>query len=274
MVNMPYPPLVDNYLEFCRYRKSCNEKGMVDLSKAEWLYPTTLLPLVALIKSNGPQFKYVPPENKAVHRYFSLITGEPPHNKTDSFIPIIRANRLNDSYLNQMYSLVAEEESHDDSKIQNAIKYVISELVANIDEHSKCNDSIFMAQNYPTRKFLEGGFFDNGITIPGSFRDAGLLKEGMKDSDCIKQAITGTSTKPEGGRGHGLPSTTKILKAMNGDVLLVSGKGALYLNGTNKYVQEDISYDLDDDMALNGTLISFRLHLPIKTVDIYKDDYL
>jgi hypothetical protein len=122
---MSFPPLVNNYLEFCRYRKFYNKDGIVDLSKTQWLYPTTLLPLVALIKSNGPQFKYKPPENKAVRDYFSLVTGDPPHNKTDSFISIIRANRLNDSYLNQIYTLIAEEESHDDSQIQNAIKYVI-----------------------------------------------------------------------------------------------------------------------------------------------------
>lgn len=271
---MPFPLLVNNYLEFCRYRKFYNKDGIVDLSKTEWLYPTTLLPLVALIKSNGPQFKYKPPENKAVREYFSLVTGDSHHSKTDSVIPVIRANRLNDSYLNQIYSLVAKDESHEDSRIHVAIKYVIGELVANIDEHSKCNDSVFMAQNYNKLKFLEGGFFDNGITISGSFRDAKLVKEGVSDSDCIKRATTGTSAKKEGGRGHGLPSTTKIIKEMNGDLLVVSGKGALYLNGTNKYVKEDISYELDDDTALNGTLISFQVHLPIRSVDIYKDGYL
>ena len=101
MIAMPFPLLVNNYLEFCRCRKFYNTDGIVDLSKTEWLYPTTLLPLVALIKSNGPQFKYKSPENKAVREYFSLVTGDSPHNKTDSFIPVIRANRLNDSYLNQ-----------------------------------------------------------------------------------------------------------------------------------------------------------------------------
>ena len=53
MITMPLPPLVNNYLEFCKYRRFYNKGGIVDLSKAEWLYPTTLLPLIALIKSNG-----------------------------------------------------------------------------------------------------------------------------------------------------------------------------------------------------------------------------
>ncbi len=54
------------------------------------------------------------------------------------------ANRLNDSYMQQIYDLIATKELNDDIKIKTEISYVISELVANIDEHSKCNDSIFM----------------------------------------------------------------------------------------------------------------------------------
>ena len=274
MIAMSLPPLVNNYLEFCKYRKFYNKGGTVDLSKAEWLYPTTLLPLVALIKSNGSQFRYKPPEKKAVRNYLDLVTGDPPHNNADSFIPIIRSNRLNDSYMQQIYTLIAAKELNDDIRIKTAIRYIISELVANIDEHSKCNDSIFMAQNYQKLKFMEGGFFDNGITIPGSFRDAELPTSGASDSDCIKQATEGTSTKKDGGRGHGLPSTTKIIKEMNGDIFIVSGNGGLYLNGTNKYVDNDMLYSLDDDTELNGTLISFRVHIPIKAFDIYKRGYL
>ena len=36
--------------------------------------------------------------------------------------------------------------------------------------------------------------------------------------------------------GHGLYSTTRIIKKMYGDILIVSGNGAMYMNGTNKYV--------------------------------------
>ena len=274
MVAMSLPPLVNNYLEFCRYRKSYDKDGAVDLSKAEWLYSTTMLPLVDLIKSNGSELRHKPPENRDVRNYFELITGDPPYKKTNSFIPLIRANRLNDSYMQQIYDLIATKELNDDIKIKTEISYVISELVANIDEHSKCNDSIFMAQNYQKLKFMEAGFFDNGITIPGSFRDAELLKERTSDSNCIRQATEGISTKKDGGRGHGLYSTTRIIREMNGDILIVSGNGAMYINGTNKYVKRDILYDLDNDTGLKGTLISFRVYLPIKAFDIYTGGYL
>ena len=130
-----------------------------------------------------------------MRNYFNLVTGDPSHNKTDSFIPVIRANRLDDSYLQQIYTLIAVKELNADIRIKNTIRYVLSELVANMDEHSKCNDSVFMAQNYQKLKFMEGGFFDNGITIPGSLRDAELPTAGASDSDCIKQATEGTSAQ-------------------------------------------------------------------------------
>lgn len=117
-------------------------------------------------------------------------------------------------------------------------------------------------------------FYVNGpltITIPGSFADAGIRRS---DKECIKESVTGTSTKPEGGRGHGLPSIIKILKAMNCDILIVSGKGALYLNGTNKYLKEDVLYKLDEFSKFDGTLISFQAYFPTKSVNIYEAGYL
>ena len=265
------PPLVRHYLEFCRYRNGADKQHCVDLSDAKWLYPTTILPIVGLIISKGPGFKYKRPKNPAVSRYLSVVTGQPPHNNASSFIPIIRAERLDDSYIEQIYKLIAHGHA---ISAMNALKYIIGELVANIDEHSKCNDSSFMAQNYKKMGFMEAAFFDNGITIPGSFREAGLYKDGMTDADCIRDAVGGISTKPEGGRGHGLPSTTKILKDMNSDILIVSGGGAAYLNGTDKYLNEDMLYNLDEFSSLDGTLISFQMHLPIHHIDIYEGGYL
>ncbi|MEM0143231.1 MAG: hypothetical protein QXL94_04695 [Candidatus Parvarchaeum sp.] len=264
------PPLVSHYIEFCRYRADSKKNGTLDLSEAKWFYPTTLLPLVNFASDN-PNIKPKLPQKLEVRRYFSLITGQPTHNKTDSFIPIIKAARLGDSYFDQIYTLICQDDSKESAQ---DIKYIIGELVANIDEHSKCNASFFMAQNYKKREFLEAAFFDNGITIPGSFREAGLYKKGMNDVDCIKEALTGTSTSPEYGRGHGLPSTTKILKAINSDIFIVSGNGAIYLNGTDKYLKEDIAYTTDEFAQLGGTLISFQIHLPIKHIDIYRPGYL
>ena len=268
---MANPPLVDSYLAFCEYKKS-SKKSTIDLSEAAWFYPTTLLPLFNLLQSKNGALKYSSPKARNVRDYLSFITDEKNQGVADTAIPIIRAKRLDDSYVDKIYALIVRQQREE--RIKTAISYVIGEIVANIDGHSQCNNSIFMAQNYPKWKFCEVGFFDNGITIPGSFREAGILEKGITDSECIKRAITGTSTKPEGGRGHGLPSIIKILKDMNSDILIVSGKGAAYLSGSDKYVNGQVLYELEDYMALDGTLIAFQMYSPIKIIDIYKEGYL
>lgn len=262
-----YPLLVRSYLQFCNFRKNCLEKGVLDLSDLTWAYPTTLLPLFQFILLSGVKFKV--PEAKSIKNYFLTITGNRTQDKQSSFIPIIKANRLDDSYIDQIYGLISSGGLCN----ENTIKYIIGELVANISEHSKCSQSFFMAQNYKKKGFLEAAFIDSGVTIPGSFRTAGLTKNN-KDCESIKEAVSGKSTKPEGGRGYGLPSTTKILKDMNSDILIISGKGALYLNGTNKYVNGDILYNLTDHSKLDGTLVTFQTYFPVKNVDIYKGGYL
>ena len=73
------PPLVRHYLEFCRHRNGADKQHCVDLSDAKWLYPTTILPIVSLIVSKGPGFKYKQPKNPAVSIYnldeFSSLDG-------------------------------------------------------------------------------------------------------------------------------------------------------------------------------------------------------
>jgi hypothetical protein len=271
-MELEYPPLIENYLCFCNYRKSLRASGTLNLEKIKWFYPTTLLPLSDLIKPKGVTFKHLPPKDRIARGYFDYITQDDDVHKANDSIPIIKASRLDDSYVDRIYSFIISNEKNE--SIRTAIKYVIGEIVANIDEHSGCNNSIFMAQSYRKIGYAEITFFDNGVTIPGSFKAAGILKDKMTDLDCIKEAINGVSTKPDAGRGHGLPSTTKILTAMNSDVLIVSGSGAVYLNGTDKYLKGDKTYVLGEDRALDGTLISFRMHLPIKAVDIYKSGYL
>lgn len=263
---MDYPPLIRNYFEFCKYRQS-SKSGIVDLSEAAWLCPTTILPLVDLIQQT-PQAKYTPPTNKKVKRYFELIINEDSSKgDSDSFIPVHSSKRLNDADITHIYKLISEE-----SKDEQALKYIISELVANINEHSNCTRSSFMAQNYKRLGFLEASFFDNGKTIPGSFKGSGFYDKSLEDSQYVGMALEGKSTKEEKGRGWGLPTTIKILKAMNSDIFIVSGKGAIYVTGTNKYLKGDTVYKLSDDLELSGTLIAFQIHLPLKHVSIY--DYI
>ena len=95
-----------------------------------------------------------------------------------------------------------------------------------------------------------------------------------KELKYIEEAIKGASTKQEAGRGHGLPSIIKILKDMHSNIFIISRKGAIYINGTDKYMSGNIIYTADEFTKLDGTLVSFQIFYPINGVDIYKEGYL
>lgn len=272
---MTTPLLVQSYMEFCRYRSNAKLNKVIDLSEARWFYPATLLPLASFLEQTKG-IRLIMPKNNDTYNYFSLITGEQSAERSDSFIPIIKAKRLNEGYIDKIYAAMASQENKKD--IAQSLKYVMGELVDNIDQHSKCNFSVFMAQNYKKKRFLEAAFFDDGITIPGSFKEANMEGKGDKanksDTEYIEDAISGVSTKPEDDRGHGLPSTIKILKDMHSDIFIISGKGGIYINGTGKYMDGNILYNADEYSELKGTLIAFQIMHPINGVNIYKEGYL
>ena len=263
---MSYPPLVNHYLQFCSLRRASERSGIADLSDIRFFCPTMTLPLVDLVKQNG--FKYKPPTRSSVDYYFSMITNEESRASSQTFVPMHSSKRLNDADIGLIYSLLSKGSRLDDTQ---TFKYIIGELVANISEHSGCDDSSFIAQHYQKGGYMEAAFFDNGKTIGGSFRESNMYDRTLADTEYLKMALSGKSTKSEDeGRGSGLPSTTNILRAINSDVLIVSGTAAIYLNGTNKYLNVDVLYTLDDSLRLSGTLIGFQIHLPIKHVDIYE----
>jgi hypothetical protein len=269
---MVYPQMLKEYLEYCKYRDNYFKNGKLNLANLRWFYPSlTLLLREFIVSMNVSNFVY--PSKGNITDYFKFICNPSSISTSGSSMPVIEAKRMDDSYMEHIYKIAFSGKFEERTAVQNDIKYIFGEVVANIDEHSKCSKSFFTAQHYMNKGFFEAAFLDNGITIPGTFKQKGILKD-LKDVEYIKKATEGISTKEGGGRGHGLPSICKIIKDMNGDILIVSGNGALYINGTDKYLKEDMVYSLSDSLKLGGTLVSLRLHMPINPVDFYKDDYL
>jgi len=144
-----------------------------------------------------------------------------------------------------------------------AFKYILNELVDNIYEHSKFTEAFVMAQTYPKIKFIEICFFDNGITIPGSFNKTGKR---VDDTTAIAEAINGESTKPGTERGYGLGSSIQLAtKGLNGQVLIVSAGAAIQFNEC----QTPTVFDLTEQKRLNGTLVSVKIPFTDEQVDIY-----
>lgn len=121
---------------------------------------------------------------------------------------------------------------HLDSKHADPIKYIMSELVRNVLEHSESkNGAIVAAQYYKKSNTIRIGIVDSGIGITRTIR---RFHEAKTDLEAIALAltpgITGT-TKKEGGTdynaGAGLFFTKSIAK-INRDLFMIYSGDTLY----------------------------------------------
>ncbi len=261
---MDLPPLLDCYVQFCAYRTAFRESEVLDLGEATWFCPTTLLPLGDFL-TELDKSKYLLPKNPNVKNYVSTILERhvEPHKVDDTYIPIMKAAKFDQSHSEIICDLISKNM---ETAEKTAVKLAVGELLDNVDQHSRCTSASFMAQRYEKMRSVEVSIFDNGITIPGSFRKSGRYGN-ISDSDALKKAIGGMSTKPEGTRGHGLPTFISILTgALKGEALIVSKDAAYYTESNNN----EKLYKLDRKDGLGGTLIGMRIPLPMKKADVYE----
>jgi hypothetical protein len=255
--------LGQEYLKFCRLRNNSLKTGKMDLSIINWFYPTSLLPLGIFIKRNQ-YLSIVPPADLSVLYYYNIITkGEWLHSPERSYIPIVQIPH-NEHQREKIFEPLYGIESDSIGGL-NAFSYFIGELVDNICQHSSFLDAYILAQKYETKKFIEVGIIDNGISIPGVFENAGFE---FNDTKALFEAINGQSTKSDVERGFGLKSSLKLLtKGLHGECLIVSRRGGLIATEEEKTL-----YNMDKDHEFSGTLICVRVPYTSKDVNIY--DYI
>jgi hypothetical protein len=204
------------------------------------------------------------PSDTGARSYFhTIFNTKIDERRSRSYVPLVQLPsdfKDVDPFLENVYEIQKDDFSAFGG--EQAFKYVVSELVDNIYEHSKFKNAFVMAQRYPNLGYLELAFLDNGITIQGSYKAYGMR---FKPWEAIIEALNGVSTKSKE-RGWGLASSTKLFKdGLGGRILIVSGGGGLYLERSKQLL-----YKLRRDMHLEGTLISLRVPYPCEVVDIYK----
>jgi len=252
--------LLSNYLEFTKIRNSCSGK-IVDLSSHYWMFPTTLLPLITYLQSKG--IGYVEPKSPKLSSYMSHMMTQQNGFCTDgkTYLPITRLPTNQEKAKNILQQIFSLPDIGNDCGGEQAFKYLISELVDNIYQHSCFRFANIMAQKYPTLKFVDISILDDGISIPGCFEKAGMR---LNDCDALIDAINGLSTK-EKDRGFGLCSCVRIFtEGIKGQILIVSRNGAISFENN-----KTIAYKLHDSHKLNGTLINVRTPISTEAVNIY-----
>ncbi|OQY02546.1 MAG: hypothetical protein B6I20_06765, partial [Bacteroidetes bacterium 4572_117] len=144
--------------------------------------------------------------------------------------------------------------------VMQGFRYIVSEVVDNVFEHSGTNRAWIFAQYYPTKEYFDLCILDVGKGIFGSYKDKGF-DEIKTNQDAIENAITGNSTKEYNTeRGYGLTTTIKMTReGFNGDYILISGD-MLFFN--DKIIQIPTSWQ--------GTIVAFRLNKNRPNLDLYE----
>ena len=263
-----YEGLVKSYLNFCQIRKESYKTGVIDLSNRNLFYPTTFLPLCDHIKKHKQTMGYIPPSDHTTCSYIDKIIHPSNHqcHKSKSRMHIINLPKNDTTTANKtLCNLYPAENEWIIVGGKSTYTCIINEIVDNIYQHSEFNNASAMAQKHDKEGFIELSFFDDGITISGSYeKHLGLEFDGTK---AIMKAINGFSTKHEVGRGTGLYNSIKLVsEGMKGDVMIVSGDGMFYIKQS-----ENHSYKLDhENNKLRGTLISIRIPFQKKEVLWYE----
>lgn len=141
--------------------------------------------------------------------------------------------------------------------ITAGLKYIVEESVDNIIEHSESERGYIFCQSYPTKKYLDICIADSGITLLGSYRNAGthIITDHLQ---AIQAANSGISTKnlPDAeNRGYGIATSKKMLvTGLSGNYVMLSGN-ALHL----KTQTVDQFVLLPGEVSWKGTIIAIRV---------------
>ena len=138
----------------------------------------------------------------------------------------------NEGYLIEIKSEITEalkivNVNKEEIQLSNAsdiTNYFLGELLDNVKEHSHALEAyVFCKTN--AKEIL--GVADFGISIPLRYKELGF--DFKEPKEAIKMALEGISVKSKEERGWGLRSIAKIIKALKGEILIVSGEALSYI---------------------------------------------
>lgn len=238
----------------------------LDLTDFRWASPLQVLPLAILVNQNRARtFSY--PKNADCDSYLQFIgfpKGKTSLSLGNNHIPILEfPTKADDPIISndpnsQLFHLFAKYVGATPNSL-GWIANAISEMVDNIQQHAKVNTAYILAQFYPGKKFLDICILDTGISIPGSYEAHNI--EFKSDGEAVMKALSGVSTRKEGGRGKGLPTTMEAVSNLfGGEAVVMSRKGVAIVGSKMKI---DI---LESSIGWQGTLLLLRIPVQKKSL--------
>lgn len=141
-----------------------------------------------------------------------------------------------------------------------SINFILYEVLINTYKHSKFKNAYVQIDNNENLNII---IYDDGIGIPGSFKEANLHFD--DDGKAIFEALNGKTTDKEkyNLHGRGLNSTARITTlGFEGQMIISSGNGLCLVTKSGINIQEN-------ENKLNGTFILLQINNK-KIDNIYK----
>lgn len=147
------------------------------------------------------------------------------------------------------------------SALKNAVTYLVSEVICNIEEHASTDCLYVNAQSYPSNGYLELAIADCGIGLLESYK-TNQFDEVTSMPEAFQYALNGQSTKvQEQGRGFGIRTSRAMLhRGLKGRHILWSGNAFSYFDSQ---LQKDVikTFPQHTGVWYQGTIAYFRIPL-------------
>lgn len=183
----------------------------------------------------------------ADHNYIPLCSFSMTDDNKDAFCSIARN--------------IIVRQTHVGAAVTTPISYFLSELIDNIYEHSCSPNGYLFSQYLEREQCINLCIADNGITIPGNYKQANLYQQEIDNdpAEALRLANEGRSTKnrPETeNRGYGISTSKRMLvEGLGGSFFMLSG------SAFHQYERHSLNYyaNISRFFHWNGTLILLRI---------------
>jgi hypothetical protein len=266
---IPQKTFLEDSIEALNIVKKAEDTGEIDLGEVSFVTPFLITPVTAFIKSSKKRYKIRKPSKATASSYLDTICfsqcieGTQLGNGYTTYLPLFQFQKDRADYdgrvsdiLNNMISVYKLKEN------KNIIVFFLTELLANIREHSNSNYNFIYCQKY--NNTIAISIVDRGITIPGSYEASGIPFTG--DHNALKKAAEGISTKGNDERGTGIPYTIRcVCKGLKGSFLFFSRAGGFYEDGKCNPKLIDLKH-----LSYKGTIMNILFDIPKKEIDMFK----
>lgn len=248
-------------------RADKKEENISDLSDLQWVSPLTILPISSLLfdlQNKEYKLNIIKPNSSNVSSYLKTIRFFEGIHSADylkrhkNYIPIVSIVNTPDNVKKREQILfclldILLDQISCRRNLLNVLGYALAEMYSNIWEHSETKYGWFLAQYYTKKKYADICFVDNGITIKGSYQRKNIKVD--NDTQAIKLALQGKSTKMTEERGFGLWTTKRLIteSPLKGGFLIISGQSGYYENRKKKILFHLPCY-------WQGTIILLRIN--------------